>query len=334
MAIGNTCGYTSETLLNQPVPPHWPGRVLLVFRLTYYRWCLAGSALMAAALGFYSLMCFMPLGMFLVWSVGMAVGGKNMVLAELRDALKTISPGVADGLTKQVAEALQGADPSLTGILGLLALVWAGHRLFEILEVSLTRVWHGRPVRGFLMRKLLAFAMLVAAAALLGTYMLFVSAVGTVRSMLLASDPALGSVALRLWEPLTRGLAAALVFLAFFLIYRYIPRERVPGRVAVLGAVVATVLWEAVAAGFGHWIGRRTSYQTLYGSMANVVLFGLWAYASGIIVLVSAALSASYFQVFGSPAVAAETLGETLQTEDPSQSPASGGSREAERRER
>lgn len=316
MATAKTPGQFSEAVLNQPVPPHWPGRVWHVFRLTYYRWCLAGSGLMAAAIGFYSLMCFMPLGMFLVWSVGLAVGGRNIVLAGLRDALKTISPGVADSLTKQVAEALQGADPSLTGLLGLLALVWAGHRLFEVLEDSLTRVWHGRPVRSFLMRKLLAFVMLVAAAALLGTYMLFVSAVGTVRSMLLASDPALAPVAVRFWQPLTRGLAAALVFLAFFLIYRCIPRERVPGGVAVLGAAVATFLWEIVAAGFGQWIGHRTSYQTLYGAMANVVLFGLWAYAAGIIVLVSAALSASYFQVFGPPRVAAETLGAAIRTDD------------------
>jgi membrane protein len=285
--------------LDGPIPKSWLGRVYAVFHLTYLRWCYAGTPIMAAAIGFYALICFMPLGMFLVWTAGLAVGSERLVLARLRDALAAISPATAGALTKQVGDALSGADPRLTGILGLLALVWAGHRLFEILEASLTRVWHGRPVRTFLARKVLAFVMLTAAAALLGAYMMLVSALATVRAVLVTSDPHLGLVTMKLWQPLTRVLATAVVFLAFFLIYRFLPREKVPARVALLGAAVATALFQGLAGAYGWWIGQTGSYLSVYGAMANVVLFGLWAYLSGAILLVSAALSASYFQVFG-----------------------------------
>ncbi|MCD6352463.1 MAG: YihY/virulence factor BrkB family protein, partial [Armatimonadetes bacterium] len=236
---------------------------------------------------------------FIVWLLGLAWGRRGVVLAQIQHALEAISPQTAADLSHDIANALSHADPSLTGALGVVALVWAGHRLFEVLEVALTRVWHGRPVRSYFMRKMLAFAMLLTAAGLLGGYMLLVSGVAMLRARLVVYDPSLGPAMSTVWAPLTRLLAGALVFVAFWLIYQFIPGERVPVRVALLGSAVATGLWHAVASFFSASIARSTAYQSMYGSMTSVVLFGLWAYASGIILLASAALSAAYFEVFG-----------------------------------
>lgn len=276
----------------------WVSRVWRMFTRAYQRSGEAGSSLMAAAIAFYALMCFMPLGMFMVWLLGLAWGRRGVVLAQIQDALNAISPETATEMSRSIAEALSHSDPSLTGALGVLALVWAGHRLFEVLEDSLTRVWHGRPVRSFFMRKILAFLMLVAAAALLGGYMLLSSGVAILRARLVAINPELGPVMSTIWAPLLRILAGLLVFLAFWLIYRFIPGQWVPARVPFLGALVATAIWHAVAPLFSHFIARSTAYATLYGSMTSVVLFGLWAYASGVILLLSAALSSAYFEVF------------------------------------
>lgn len=275
--------------------------------LAYRRWGEASLGLMAAAIGFYALICFMPLGMFMVWVLGWAWGKQTFVVARLRDALAAISPQTAQDLTDRITDALASPDLPLTGVLGVLALAWASHRLFEALEGALTRVWHGRLVRGFFMRKLLAFLMLVAAACLLGGYMLVISGIASMRAHLIITDPKLGAVMSSIWRPLVRAVAGGLVFVAFLLIYRFIPGQRIPLKVAVLGAAVATGLWHAVSALFSHFIGRSQAYFSLYGSMTSVVLFGLWAYASGIILLASAALSAAYFDVFGPEGVRRET---------------------------
>lgn len=285
--------YTSE-----PTPKSLAGRVWFMLRVAYYRFVHAGSPLMAAAIAFYSLMCFMPLGIFMVWALGQAFGGQAEVLSRLEAALKSISPTTAAALTKQIQGSLAQADPTVTGILGALGLLWGGHRLFEVLEVTLTRVWHGRTVRGILLRKVFAFIMLIAACALLGAYMFAVSAIAMMRARLITFDPHLNQAMDTLWQPLTRGIAAALAYTAFLLIYYFLPRDRVPMRVAAIGALLATALWEAATMVFSHYIGRSAAYQTLYGSMVNVVLFGLWAYTAGDILLVSAALSSAYFAVF------------------------------------
>jgi membrane protein len=277
----------------------WPFKVWRMLVLARGKCGTAGSSLMAAAIGFYALICFMPLGIFLVWLLGLAWGRRGLILAEIQDALTAISPETASDLSRRIAESLSHSDPSLTGVLGVLGLVWGGHRLFEVLEDSLTRVWHGRPIRSFFRRKVLAFVMLIAAAGLLGGYMLLVSGVAILRARLVVLNPQLGPAMNTIWDPLVRFLAGLLVFVAFWLIYRFIPGEWVPARVPLLGAFVATVLWHGVASLFSHYIARSTAYSSLYGSMTSVVLFGLWAYAAGVIVLASAAVSSAYFEVFG-----------------------------------
>lgn len=290
--------------MQAPQPPAsahegWLRRVGRVFSLAYRRFAEAGSSPLAAAIGFYALICFVPLGMFLVWVLGRLYGRQAVVIARIRDALTAISPQTAQDLTRKITESLSHTDLPLTGALGVLALAWASHRLFDALEFALTKVWHGRPVRTFLVRKLVAFMLLIAAAGLLGGYMLLVSGVATLRAKLIIADPTLGPVIGTVWRPLVRILAGALVFVAFWFIYRFVPAERVPAKVAALGAAVATALFHAAAAVFSHFIGRSSAYASIYGSMTSVVLFGLWAYTLAIILLISAALSAAYFDVFG-----------------------------------
>ncbi len=302
----------AETDIKEPRTPEplargsWLRRVGRVFVLAWRRFAEAGSSPLAAAIGFYALICFMPLGMFLVWVLGHLWGREGVVIARIRDALAAISPQTAEDLTRKISESLSHTDLPLTGALGVLALAWASHRLFDALEFALTKVWHGRPVRSFFVRKLVAFVLLIAAAGLLGGYMLLTSGVATLRARLVIADPSLGAVIGTVWRPLVRAMAAALVFVAFLFIYRFVPAERVPARVAALGAAVATGLFHAAAAVFSHFIGRSTAYASIYGSMTSVVLFGLWAYTLAIILLVSAALSAAYFDVFGRSQVQAE----------------------------
>ena len=291
--------YTTE-----PTPKSVHGRLWFVLRIAYFRFASAGSPLMAAAIAFYSLMCFMPLGIFMVWALSTAFGGEEHVINRLQSALTAISPATAKALTDQIRGIFSQHPQTVTGVLGALSLVWAGHRLFEILEIALTSVWHGRAVRGILMRKVFAFAMLIAACALLGAYMFAVSGVFMVRSTVVAHDPGLEGVMRALWRPLIRLIAAGVACAAFFLIYYFLPRDRVPPKVAAIGALVATALWQAATELFGQYIGQSASYQNLYGSMVSVVLFGLWAYTAGIILLVSAALSSAYFAVVATPPAA------------------------------
>lgn len=73
--------------------------------------------------------------------------------------------------------------------------------------------------------------------------------------------------------------------LLFLFMYTVIPNTRVKLRPALVGALVAAILWETGKWGFAEYIRRSTGYQMLYGQIALLPLFLLWIYTAWLIVL-------------------------------------------------
>lgn len=67
--------------------------------------------------------------------------------------------------------------------------------------------------------------------------------------------------------------------------YSRIPNTRVQFRPAVVGALVAAILWEAGKWGFTQYLSHFTGYARFYGSLALIPLFLLWIYITWMIVL-------------------------------------------------
>ncbi|MCL4220988.1 MAG: YihY family inner membrane protein [Phycisphaerales bacterium] len=67
--------------------------------------------------------------------------------------------------------------------------------------------------------------------------------------------------------------------------YSRIPNTRVQFRPALVGALVAAILWEAGKWGFTQYLSHFTGYARFYGSLALIPLFLLWVYITWMIVL-------------------------------------------------
>lgn len=83
------------------------------------------------------------------------------------------------------------------------------------------------------------------------------------------------------------------VLLAFTMAYMVIPNRTVAFRHALIGAVVATVLFECAKFGLATYLGRVPSYQQIYGTLAVIPIFLIWIYISWSVVLLGASLAAS-----------------------------------------
>jgi membrane protein len=79
----------------------------------------------------------------------------------------------------------------------------------------------------------------------------------------------------------TVAISATLLTIA----YTRIPNTRVHLRPAIVGAIVAAILWEAGKWGFTLYISYSTSYARLYGSLALIPIFLLWIYVTWLTVL-------------------------------------------------
>jgi membrane protein len=80
-------------------------------------------------------------------------------------------------------------------------------------------------------------------------------------------------------------LSLAVTWLILVLAYTLIPNARVKIRPAVVGAILAAILFELGKHAFRSYVGFSTGYARLYGSLGLVPVFFLWVYITWLIVL-------------------------------------------------
>jgi len=84
-----------------------------------------------------------------------------------------------------------------------------------------------------------------------------------------------------LW--LRRLVSLAVGFVAFTVLYLYLPSTSVRIRSAAVGGLLASVFWETVKSGFYVYVAQSSS---LYGQLGIIPLFLVWLYVSWLVVLV------------------------------------------------
>lgn len=186
-----------------------------------------------------------------------------------------------------VADFLQTSAANARGLpgLGAIALLVTALLTLASIEDTFNRIWRVTTPRRALSRVLIYWTALTLLP-LLAVASLIVSSY--IASPLLQTD-ASDSGGADLW---LRLLPLVLEWAAFGLAYRFIPNRTVAPRHALLGGLLAMLLFELAKTGFAAYLGRA-NYQQLYGAVAVIPIFLLWIYVSWMVVLLGASIAAS-----------------------------------------
>ncbi len=90
-----------------------------------------------------------------------------------------------------------------------------------------------------------------------------------------------------------KALPVIFTTLAFVLLFRLVPNRYVPLNHALVGGIVASVLFETMNRVFGYYISNFPTYKLVYGAFASVPIFLMWVYFSWLTILLGAVVSAS-----------------------------------------
>ncbi len=271
------------------------GRRIWIFtQQTYFGFTRDNCTQLAAAISYYVLFSILPLAILVVSIFGIFLNSgdlRNAIVDRVLDALPLTQ---TEGRTS-VNNALDNVNrvSGTVAALGLLGTLWTASAVFASIRKSLNAVWKVQEHRPFAQAKLVDIMQVGVLGAMLLASMLLTGVLRAIRSLSAQHvGPLAGSNPFWAVPPIV--LPAVLSLTTFLLLYRIVPAARPGWRDVVPGAVVATLLFEALKNSFAIYIANFNNFDVVYGSLAGALLFLFYTFLSSNILLIGAELSRTF----------------------------------------
>lgn len=241
----------------------------------------------AMSLVYTTLLSLVPL-LALSFSILKGFGVQNQLDETLHAALAPLGEEKAVELTENLISFVNNMNVGVLGAVGLLFLIYTVVSLMQKIEDAFNHAWRINTPRTFGER----FSTFLSAITV-GPLLVFaaIAATGTVMSttvMTYLQEVAVLGPAIQL---AVRLVPFALVICAFTFLYVFIPNTRVRLSAALVGGVVAGLMWEALSFGFATYASGASNYQLVYATFATAIFFMIWLYLNWLILLIGASIA-------------------------------------------
>ncbi len=237
----------------------------------------------ASALTFYSLMSVVPL-MALLYGIALGFGFDETLKQELTKRMV----GQKEVLEYILQLAEMYIKSTKSGIIigvGLVILFWSVMQMLGNIEQSFNEIWEVKRPRNFTRRFTDYIALILVALLFLissSSMIVFVSSTFSDYSALSYFGRIVSSI-----------LPYVLICIVFTMLILIMPNTKVNFLSALIGGVVAGVLFQALQYYFIHFMVGVSRYNAIYGSFAALPLFLIWMQSSWLIVMFGAEISFS-----------------------------------------
>ena len=240
--------------------------------------------LRAMGLVYTSLLSVIPLVAF-AFVILKIFGQRHDLEPIVAEFFRPMGGGAADDLARRVVQFAHRVSTGVAGSVGLAVLAYTLFGTIKKVEDSFNFVWRVDHPRSLMRRIGEYLALLV-----LGP-LLLVGFLGLTHAAL--ETEAVQEVArLRPLRHFGIAIAPYAMVTAFFTaMYMLVPNTRVRWRPALIGALVAGVLWAAVGKLFTSFVMYSTRLQIVYAGLSFIVGALLWTYFGWLILLAGAQLS-------------------------------------------
>ncbi|HET7566317.1 MAG TPA: YihY/virulence factor BrkB family protein [Gemmatimonadaceae bacterium] len=194
-----------------------------------------------------------------------------------------------------INDAIRARGP--TGLIGLIGFIWFSTRLFGSVRTVLADVFDIEQQRSIIVGKLFDVQITVLATLLFVAYSALSAYV-----RLATSQGAQLFIALGLRDELMSGveyvvgnlLAAGLIVIMFFALYRFLPDRRIPWRAALVAALFTSVLFEVAKFAFTAYLSSFNPGSFYTGTLYAIAIIVLWVYYAGLIFILGGEVGRVY----------------------------------------
>ncbi|WP_033542584.1 YihY/virulence factor BrkB family protein [Planococcus sp. CAU13] len=245
------------------------------------------ATLLAAAQAYYYLLAIVPL-LILILAI---LPYLQIDPQRLMDLLGTILPGeIATTFEDQIVSVVTTPAGGLLTI-GILGTLWSASNAVSAFIKATNEAYDVEETRSFIAQKgiaiLLTLFMLVAVVVALVLPIFGGTIIDTVSSFL--NLPSQTEI---LFQVLRWVISIAVMSIVLAVMYKIAPNKSFPFKEVIIGALIATILWQLVSLGFSFYVSNFGSYNATYGSLGGLIILILWFFLTGLILVIGAEINA------------------------------------------
>ncbi len=249
------------------------------------------GAFTSAAIAYYTLFSIFPLALGLV-SLGSLVLDSEEAQEAVFELIASYSPAIVELVGQTIQQVLQARGAF--GLIAILGFLWSSAGVFGALSLAINTAWEVERPRPAWKERAIALGMVLSVVLLFFLSVFstaFIEVGNRLAAMLLGYTVFADDVAPRLLAAIVPYLFSLLLF---WVLYRLVPRAPVAWSDVLPAALLASLVWEVAKHGFAFYAAEFALYSLVYGSLAAVVVFLVWSYLSGVIILLGAEFSVQY----------------------------------------
>lgn len=199
--------------------------------------------------------------------------------------LNNLMPDMAGKIITQYMRQFTDSAMRLTAV-GIVLLAATAMMMMLTIDEAFNTIWRVAHPRPLLKRLVIYWAVLTLAPLLIGASLSLTSWLVGLSMGYARHVPVFGVGVLKV-------LPLLFTTLAFAMLFRLVPNRYVPRTHALVGALVAAVVFESMNRVFGYYVSHFPTYKLVYGAFASVPIFLMWIYLSWLTILFGAVIAAS-----------------------------------------
>ena len=237
------------------------------------------TSLSASSLAYTTLLSLVPL-MTVVVTIFAAFPQFGNVSDQIQDFIFSNFVPASGEVVQSYINGFVDKSRNLTLSMSLFVFVTSIMMMYTM-EKALNRIWDSKPA-GNIIKKIVMYwtvltmgPLLVGGGLALTSYLFSYVGFAGFKAYLLKFLPVIAST------------------FGFFLIYLIVPNRKVNWKSAIMGALVAAIMFEMAKRGFAWYVTTFPSYQRVYGALAAIPIFLFWVYLSWNIILLGGTIAAT-----------------------------------------
>jgi membrane protein len=202
---------------------------------------------------------------------------------------KAVEPLGAEGdaLVSQVLGFVDNMQVGVLGSVGLGLLIYTVISLIQKVERAFNEIWRVSQTRSMAQRFSNYLSVIVIGPVLV------VSAIGSTAG-LVGSDFVRSLLEIQpfgaLFAALSKLTPYLMIIALFSFVYSFIPNTKVKFRYALIGGIVAGIVWQSAIYGFTQFV-VNSNYKAIYSGFAVGILLLIWIYVAWLILLMGASVA-------------------------------------------